>query len=160
MFSSLRAVVLLALAGVLVVGILLASAVIDATSGGSAPSLTSPAAIAAATRALPPYWNVRPGDTFDSIATATHLSVSQLQDLNPRQDPTHLLPGERLKLHVHMPGRHVPRRVLPRFWTVAHGDTFSSIAAKTGLRVSDVAQFNPKVNPTTLRPGQRLKLRP
>jgi LysM repeat protein len=160
MFSSLRAVVVLALAAILVVGVLLATAVIDATSGGSAPNLTSPSAIADATRSLPPYWDVRPGDTFASIAAATHLSVSQLQDLNPRQDPTHLLPGERLKLHMHTPGQHVARRVLPRFWTVRPGDTFSSIAAKTGLGVGEIAQFNPTVNPTTLKPGKRLKLRP
>jgi LysM repeat protein len=159
MFTSLRAVVVLALAAILLVGILLATAVIDATSGGSAPNLTSPSALADATRSLPAYWDVRPGDTFDSIAAATHLSVSQLQDLNPRQDPTNLIAGERLRLHVRTPGHRVPRRVLPRFWTVAPGDTFSSIAAKTGLPIGEIAQFNPTVDPTTLKPGQRLKLR-
>jgi LysM repeat protein len=160
MFTSLRVVVVLALAAILLVGILLATAVIDATSGGSAPNLTSPSALADATRSLPAYWDVRPGDTFDSIAAATHLSLSQLEDLNPAQDPTNLLPGERLRLHVPGPTKHVPRRVLPPFWTVSTGDTFSSIAAKTGLGVGEIAQFNPSVNPTALKPGQRLKLRP
>ena len=48
---------------------------------------------------------------------------------------------------------------LPVYWKVHTGDTYVSIAKKTGLTVEELETFNPKVNPATIRPGQRLKLR-
>jgi LysM repeat protein len=48
---------------------------------------------------------------------------------------------------------------LPVYWKVHTGDSYGSIALKTGLTVEELETFNPKVNPATIRPGQRLKLR-
>lgn len=48
---------------------------------------------------------------------------------------------------------------LPPYWTVHSGDSYSHIAAETGLTVDELETFNPYVNPSTLIPGQRLKLR-
>lgn len=48
---------------------------------------------------------------------------------------------------------------LPVYWKVHTGDSYGSIALKTGLTVEELETFNPKVNPQTIRPGQRLKLR-
>ncbi len=159
MVFSLRVAVLLAIGSIMLVGVLIATAVLDATSSGPAPNLTSPAAMAVATRSLPPYYTVRPGDTFDSVATLNHLSSAQLQQLNPTQDPTSLEAGQVLRLRVHEPSTQVPKRAIPPFWIVNRGDTYSSIAAKTGAAVADIAQLNPKANPNLLVPGQRLKLR-
>ena len=133
---------------------------IEATSGGSTPDLTSPSALAFATRGLAPDWVIHTGDTYDSIAAATHLSVTQLQALNPRHDPNALVPGEHLRLHLPARHAHVQRRAVPKFWTVRQGETYSSIAAQTGVPVYDIAAYNPSVNPDTLSPGRRLKLRP
>ena len=96
--TSFRALFVAAVLSILVVGALIATAVIEATSGGSTPDLTSPSALAFATRGLAPDWVIHTGDTYDSIAAATHLSVTQLQALNPRQDPNALVPGEHLRL--------------------------------------------------------------
>lgn len=52
----------------------------------------------------------------------------------------------------------VPRG-LPVYWTVKRGDTYAEIAAKTGLTVDQLETFNPYVDPSTIVPGQRLKLR-
>lgn len=142
----------------ILVGALLASAVINVTSGGSGSAL-SQTGTAVATRSLPPYWVVRPGDTFDSIAGRNHLSASRLQLLNPLQDPTTLLPGQHLRLRVQPRVSHVVRSVPPRSWIVRRGDTYSSIAARNRLLPSDIAQLNPAVNPAALVPGQRLELR-
>lgn len=158
--TSFRALFVAAAVSILVVGGLIATAVIEATSGGSTPDLTSPSALAFATRGLPRDWVIRSGDTYDSIAAATHLSASQLQALNPRQDPNALVPGEHLRLHLPVPHAHSRHRTVPRFWTVRPGDTYSSIAAQTGVPVYDLAAYNPSVNPDTLSPGRRLKLRP
>jgi LysM repeat protein len=50
-------------------------------------------------------------------------------------------------------------RKLPVYWTVKAGDTYSRIAQKTGLTLDDLETFNPNTNPTTIAPGQRIKLR-
>lgn len=47
----------------------------------------------------------------------------------------------------------------PSSYTVRKGDSYGSIAQKVGLKVEDLERFNPYVNPATIRPGQRLKLR-
>ena len=49
-------------------------------------------------RRLPPYWTVRPGDSFAAIAAKTGLTIDQLQAYNPTANPIALTPGERLNL--------------------------------------------------------------
>ena len=47
----------------------------------------------------------------------------------------------------------------PAHYTVRSGDSYGSIAQKIGVAVADLEKYNPYVNPATIRPGQRLKLR-
>jgi LysM repeat protein len=47
----------------------------------------------------------------------------------------------------------------PRRYTVKPGDTPSSIAEKTGVPLEDILRLNPDLDPQTLSPGQRIKLR-
>jgi LysM repeat protein len=46
-----------------------------------------------------------------------------------------------------------------RFYTIKTGDTPSSIAEQTGVPLSQIEQLNPDLDPQTLSPGQRIKLR-
>ena len=48
---------------------------------------------------------------------------------------------------------------LPPYWTVRRGDTYAEIARRTGLKVEELQAFNPRVDPSKIRPGQRLNLR-
>src|SRR3954454_17320370 len=50
-------------------------------------------------------------------------------------------------------------RKLPVFWKVHTGDSYQSIAGKTGLTVDQLEAFNPYVNPDTIQPGDRIQLR-
>jgi LysM repeat protein len=47
----------------------------------------------------------------------------------------------------------------PRRYTVKPGDTPSSIAEKTGVPLEEILRLNPDLDPQTLAPGQRIKLR-
>jgi LysM repeat protein len=47
----------------------------------------------------------------------------------------------------------------PRRYTVKNGDTPSSIAETTGVPLEDILRLNPDLDPQTLAPGQRIKLR-
>ena len=106
----------------------------------------------------PPYYTVRRGDTYSSIAQRHGLTVEDLETFNPRVDPAGLVPGQRLKL-VANPPKPKPKPLGPRFVTVRSGDTFSSIGAKYDHSVDRLRRLNPKLKPETLRPGDRLRLR-
>ena len=45
-----------------------------------------------------------------------------------------------------------------RTYTIQSGDTFASIAAKTGTTVARLEQLNPRVDPTALRVGQTIRV--
>jgi LysM repeat protein len=47
----------------------------------------------------------------------------------------------------------------PRRYRVKEGDTPSSIAEKTGVPLDQILRLNPDLDPQTLAPGQRIKLR-
>jgi LysM repeat protein len=52
-----------------------------------------------------------------------------------------------------------PKRKGPRRYTVKPGDTPSSIAEETGVPLEEILRLNPDLDPQTLSPGQRIKLR-
>jgi hypothetical protein len=52
-----------------------------------------------------------------------------------------------------------PRRRRRRTYTVRPGDTPSSIAEKTDVPLEEILRLNPDLDPQTLSPGQRIKLR-
>ncbi len=54
---------------------------------------------------------------------------------------------------------HARVRHLAVYWTVRPGDTFTLIAKKTGLSITELEAFNPAVDPSSIAPGQRLLLR-
>jgi|SRR5579884_1378066 len=51
------------------------------------------------------------------------------------------------------------RHATPRFYVVRSGDTLSGISVKTGVSVARLESLNPRVNPSALQTGQRLRLR-
>ena len=112
-------------------------------------------------RRPPPYWIVRPGDTLLEIAAKTGVSVAQIQAFNPDVDPLALVPGQRLKLWLHPPQPSpTPVSLGPLYLTVRPGQSFGSIAANTGINILTLEQLNPRLKPTTLWPGDRVRLRP
>ena len=111
-------------------------------------------------RRPPPYWFVRPGDTLMEIAARTGVSVARLQAFNPDVDPLSLVPGQRLKLWLHPPKPSpTPAPLGPLYWTVLPGESFGSIATKTGINMATLERLNPGLRPTTFWPGQRVRLR-
>ena len=120
----------------------------DATSEARAEKL----------RDLPPYWTVKRGDTYVSIAEKTGLTVGELETFNPYIDPSAIVPGQRLKLRKNVP-KPKPKPVGPKYATVRTGDSFGSIAAKYDKNIIRLQRLNPKLKPTRLQPGDRMRLR-
>jgi LysM repeat protein len=46
-----------------------------------------------------------------------------------------------------------------RYYVVESGDSFSTIAEKTGIPQETLEQLNPDLDPQALAPGQRIRLR-
>lgn len=109
-------------------------------------------------RDLPVYWTVRRGDTYVRIAQRTGLTVEELETFNPYVDPSTIRPGQRLKLRLKVPPPK-PKPLGPKSVVVRTGDSFGSVAAKTGKSITRLRQLNPKLKPTELQPGDRIRLR-
>jgi LysM repeat protein len=140
--------------------VLAAVAIVIVNSARSSHTRRAPAqATHGSIRHVPPYWIVRPGDTYAQIAATTGLTIAQLEAFNPDVDPLGLAPGERLNLWAHPP-RPRPAPPGPKFWTVRSGDSFGLIAVKTGINLDKLEQLNPQFRNSTLQPGDRIRLRP
>lgn len=107
---------------------------------------------------LPPYWTVRRGDTYVRIAEETGLTLDELETFNPRVDPSTIQPGQKLKLRRNVPQPR-SKPLGPKYVTVRSGESFGSIAAKTGKSIARLQQLNPKLKPASLQPGDRMRLR-
>jgi LysM repeat protein len=107
---------------------------------------------------LPVYWKVHSGDTYDQIAQKTGLTVDELETFNPYIDPSRIQPGQRLKLRAKVPPPK-PKPLGPKYVTVHTGDSYGSIAAKTGKDITRLQRLNPKLKATELHPGDRVRLR-
>jgi LysM repeat protein len=143
---------------VVLVVLLLATAVVAATTltGSDTGSGTSQAAEKA--RKLPVFWKVHTGDSYQSIAAKTGLTVDELETFNPYVNPDTIQPGDRIQLRARIP-RGKPKPPGPRFYTVRTGDTFASIAKKTDHSMLHLLEINAKLNPANLQPGRRVRLR-
>jgi LysM repeat protein len=140
------------------VTLLVAMIVVIITSLGASDPSGDTSARDAAARKLPPYWRVKRGQTYAQIADKTGLSVDQLETFNPKTDPNTLLPGTLLKLRLHVPPPK-PKPKGPLFWTVRTGQSYGTIAAKTGHSIIKLQKLNPKLKAKELQPGDRVRLR-
>lgn len=149
------------LAPLLLLGVVAAIVFIVSHPPNLGQSSGSHASHVAAPRRPPPYWTVRPGDTFAQISAATGVSVDLLQAYNPTVNPLALSPGQRLNLWRYPPRPKKPKAkpLGPMFWAVRPGQSFGSIAASTGINIVTLEQLNPKLKAATLQPGERVRLR-
>jgi LysM repeat protein len=46
----------------------------------------------------PTFWTVKPGQSFGSIAAATKIDITTLEQLNPHIKPSAIQPGDRVRL--------------------------------------------------------------
>jgi lipoprotein NlpD len=149
------------LAPLLLVAVGAAVALIVSSPAGLVNQSQTHTARGTAERRLPPYWTVRPGDTLAQISARTGVPVDLLQAYNPTVDPLALTPGTRLNLwrYPPQPPKPRPKPPGPMFWDVRPGESFGSIAARTGIDIVTLEQLNPKLKPSTLQPGARVRLR-
>ena len=89
-----------------------------------------------------------------AAATATYLIVHSA--LKPKHAAPASLAAPRA-VQTKTNGR--ARATSAKFYVVRPNDTLSKIAARTGVSLSTIESLNPSVNPDSLHPAQRLRLR-
>jgi LysM repeat protein len=152
-----RPIAYLVFGGLAVLFLAIVVVAITTLTGAEKPSRAE-AARQAQLRGLPVYWTVHRGDSYGLIAEKTGLTVDELETFNPYLDPSTLVPGQRVKLREHVPPPK-PKPKGPKWYTLRRGDSFGSIAAQTGRTIYHLQRLNPKMKPTTLQPGDRVRLR-
>jgi LysM repeat protein len=152
-----RPIAYLVFGGLAVLFLAIVVVAITTLTGAEKPSRAE-AARQAQLRGLPVYWTVHRGDSYGLIAEKTGLTVDELETFNPYLDPSTLVPGQRVKLREHVPPPK-PKPKGPKWYTLHRGDSFGSIAAQTGRTIYHLQRLNPKMKPTTLQPGDRVRLR-
>ena len=103
---------------------------------------------------------VRRGETAGHIAAASHISLAELQALNPGRNLARLSIGTKL----HTAARAASRKPLAEQPEVgatavlAKGQTLYALARANGVTLRDLMAVNPGLNPRRLRPGTVLQL--
>jgi LysM repeat protein len=151
-----RNAVYLAAIGLVILFAAIVIVALTTLTGSGSPG--TEAALAEKTSKLPVYWKVHTGDSYESIAEKTGLSVDDIERFNPYVNPDAIQPGDRLQLRAKVPPPKAPPPG-PRFYTVRSGDTIASIAARTHHSIDFLLALNPKIDPTAMQPGLRIRLR-
>ncbi len=55
--------------------------------------------------------------------------------------------------------RPPPPRIVAQYYVIQSGDTLDAIAGRFATTLETLLTLNPGVEPTTLRPGQRLRIK-
>ena len=112
-------------------------------------------------------YTIAKGDTFSTIATHFHVSVTAIADANPGVDAKRLQIGKKL----HIPPQPLPTAPGPgngpatvdtqtgeKLYTVKSGDTLITIARANGTTVKAIRSTNPSLTTDRIIVGQKLKL--
>ena len=114
------------------------------------------------------WYRVRQGDTLEKIARRNGTTVKRLCQLNGISQNKVLHPGDRLKVSGSATAKSTssvqntqstPSNQGAATYTVRSGDTLGKIAQRNGTTVRKLCQLNGISENSTLRVGQKLKLR-
>ncbi|MCG8556663.1 MAG: penicillin-insensitive murein endopeptidase [Proteobacteria bacterium] len=92
-------------------------------------------------------YRVRQGDTLSEIAERFALGMDQLLSHNPSLHPDRIREGQ--ILHLATAQRQIAYEIQP-------GDYAGAIAARYGVKITDIARWNPGLDPDHIRAGGTL----
>jgi len=96
---------------------------------------------------------VQPGESLSGIAARYGLTIHQLQQWNHINNPNLIYVGQRLRITA--TSSPAQQR---RYYTVRRGDTLGKIAAKFGMTVAALANYNNIKNTDFIYVGLRLRI--
>ncbi|MEY9776112.1 LysM peptidoglycan-binding domain-containing protein [Arthrobacter sp. MW3 TE3886] len=142
------------------------------TAAPAAPKPSAPAKTAPATSAVTSasgggrVYVVKPGDTLSAIAARHGVGLSEVFKWNGLGMSSVIYPGQKVKVGggSSTPAPSAPAAPKPSAptpasagsYTIKAGDTLSGIAARNGVRLSDVLSANRLTMSSIIYPGQKL----
>ena len=129
-------------------------------------STTIPAAFRPAQQSAPTEYTIARGDTISSVAAKYGLNTYEVLKLNGLQPNTIIYPGQKITLTGSGPApAAAPATPAPAAqagfgasYTVRAGDTLSAIAARHGVKLSDVFSWNGLNMRSIIHPGQKVRV--
>lgn len=146
---------------------------IKLTGSSAAPAAPKPSAPAKATPTTPAsggsVYVVKSGDTLSAIATRHGVGLSEIFKWNGLGMSSVIYPGQKVKVGggsstpapsapvtAAAPKPSAPAPASSGSYTIKAGDTLSGIAARNGVRLSDVLSANRLTMSSIIYPGQKL----
>lgn len=126
----------------------------------SAVRTPTPASVRIPAAATPDTYDVQPGDTVSAIAARHGLRTADVLAINGLTASSIIYPGQTLRLAA-VPAPEaptVPPAASSTSYTVADGDTISSIAARHGLSIPAVLSANGLDWSSIIYPGQSIAI--
>ncbi|MEQ4520496.1 LysM peptidoglycan-binding domain-containing protein [Pseudarthrobacter sp. B907] len=142
---------------------------------GSAPDQAAAAAPAPAAPAAPApapgtaggsVYTVKSGDTLGGIASRHGVGLSEVLTWNALSMRSVIYPGQQIKVGAGVAAPGAPAPVAPAApapapassgsYTVKSGDTLSGIAARNGVKLSDILSANQLTMSSVIYPGNKL----
>lgn len=135
----------------------------------SAVATTIPAAMQPMAPVAPATYTIVRGDTISGIAARYGLDTNTVLQLNGLSGNTIIYPGQQIKLSGSATAPSAPAPApspapstssSAASYTVVSGDTLSGIAARHGVALSDVFNWNGLNGRSIIYPGQKIKVGP
>lgn len=133
----------------------------------AAVSTVVPSAFRPAQQQAPAEYTVAKGDTISAIARRFGLDTNAVLKLNNLQANTVIYPGQKIKLGGSASPAAAPKADAGpapapsnggSVYTVKPGDTLGAIAARHGVKLSDVLSWNGLNMSSIIYPGQKIKI--
>jgi LysM repeat protein len=130
-------------------------------------STALPASLRPAQPSAPAEYTIARGDTISGIAGRYGLDTNAILKLNNLQPNTIIYPGQKIKLTGSAPAPSAPaaKPEAPApassagsVYTVKSGDTLGAIAARHGVKLSEVLSWNGLNMNSIIYPGQKIKI--
>ena len=130
-------------------------------------STSIPASLRPAQPSAPAEYTIARGDTISGIAGRYGLDTNAILKLNNLQPNTIIYPGQKIKLTgsapapsapVAKPEAPAPATSGGSVYTVKSGDTLGAIAARHGVKLSEVLSWNGLNMNSIIYPGQQIKI--
>ncbi|WP_346925478.1 LysM peptidoglycan-binding domain-containing protein [uncultured Arthrobacter sp.] len=143
-----------------------ATSLVSALIPAGSVSATVPSAFRPAQVSAPAEYTIARGDTISGIAGKFGLDTYAVLKLNGLQANTVIYPGQKIKLDGSAAPAPAPAPAAPApsapaggsAYTVKPGDTLSAIAARHGVKLSEVFGWNGLNMRSIIRPGQQIKI--
>ncbi|MFD5278948.1 LysM peptidoglycan-binding domain-containing protein [Pseudarthrobacter sp. NPDC058362] len=136
----------------------------------AAVSAAIPSALQPARPSAPASYTIARGDTVSAVARRFGLNTGEILRLNGLKASTIIYPGQKIKLSGKAAAAPAPRKAAAApaarpsvaapgaKYTVRAGDTLGAIAARHGVRLTDVFAWNNLSARSIIYPGQKIKI--